>query len=173
VQVRDDAGIARIVFLDFENDLHQVGADVGNLGKNAAGNTQRGRAERFAKCKADEAWPRIVSGDKQQDEEHHQQFDANQHHADNSCRLRAEFDRWDTVCRARPANAVRELREGIHPDAEPGDSVASANSNQAEEQNDGKRGAGPLIRNGRQDAEIQDDNDSNEQPEKEKEFALR
>jgi len=71
----------------------------------------------------------------------------------------------------RPANAVREFAKVFTRMPNQADSVASANSNQAEEQNDGKRGADRLIRNGRQDAEIQDDNDSNEQPEKEKEFA--
>ncbi len=79
--VRDDARIARVVFLNLENDLHQVGADVGNLGENAASDSQRRRSEGFANGKADKARPRIVSGDKQQDKKHHEQFDADQHHA--------------------------------------------------------------------------------------------
>jgi len=36
-----DAGIAHVVFLDLEDDLHQVGADVGDLGENAARHAQR------------------------------------------------------------------------------------------------------------------------------------
>src|SRR5207249_4200451 len=35
--VGDHARVARVVFLDLEHDLHQVGADVGDLGKDAAG----------------------------------------------------------------------------------------------------------------------------------------
>src|SRR5690606_12303021 len=35
--VGDDAGVARVVFLDLEDDLHQVGTDVGDLGEDAAG----------------------------------------------------------------------------------------------------------------------------------------
>src|SRR6516165_4750572 len=43
--VGDDARVASVVFFDLEDDLHQVGADVGDLGKDAAGNTQSSRAE--------------------------------------------------------------------------------------------------------------------------------
>ena len=43
--VGDHAGVARVVFLDLEDDLHQVGADVGDLGEDAAGDAQRGRAQ--------------------------------------------------------------------------------------------------------------------------------
>ena len=53
--VGDDAGVAGIVFLDLEDDLHQIGADVGDLGEDAAGNTQGSRAEGFADGEADEA----------------------------------------------------------------------------------------------------------------------
>ncbi len=34
--VGDDAGVARVVFLDLEDDLHEVRADIGDLGENAA-----------------------------------------------------------------------------------------------------------------------------------------
>ena len=53
--VGDDAGIARVVFLDVEDDLHQIRADVGDLGEDAAGDAQRRGAERFADGEADEA----------------------------------------------------------------------------------------------------------------------
>ena len=53
--IRDNSRIARIVFLNFEDDLHQVRADIRNLGKDAAGNTQRSSAERLADGKADKA----------------------------------------------------------------------------------------------------------------------
>jgi len=55
--VCDDAGVARIVFLDLEDDLHEVCADVGDLGEDATGNTQGRCAEGFADGEADEAWP--------------------------------------------------------------------------------------------------------------------
>src|SRR5262249_18583498 len=42
--IGDDARIARVVFLDLEDDLHQVGTDVGDLGEDTARNAQRRRA---------------------------------------------------------------------------------------------------------------------------------
>ena len=55
VQSAMTPGIARVVFLDVEDDLHQVGADVGDLGEDAAGDAQRRRAERLADGEPDEA----------------------------------------------------------------------------------------------------------------------
>ena len=66
--VGDDAGVARIVFLDLEDDLHQVGADVGDLGEDAAGNTQGRGAQRFANREADEAGARIIARDEQKND---------------------------------------------------------------------------------------------------------
>ncbi len=53
--VRDHAGVARVVFLHVEDDLHQVGADVGDLREDAAGDTQRRGAKRLTDREADEA----------------------------------------------------------------------------------------------------------------------
>ena len=47
--------IARIVFINFENNLHQIGTDIGNFGKNTAANTQRRSTQRFADGKTDKA----------------------------------------------------------------------------------------------------------------------
>ena len=38
--VGDHAGVSGVVFLDFEDDLHEVGADVGDLGEYPAGDAQ-------------------------------------------------------------------------------------------------------------------------------------
>ena len=59
--IGDHAGIARVVFLNFEDDFHQVGADVGDLGEDAAGDAQRRRAQRFADGKSDEARPGVIA----------------------------------------------------------------------------------------------------------------
>ena len=37
--VGNHARIARVVFFDLEDNFHQVGTDVGDLGENSAGNT--------------------------------------------------------------------------------------------------------------------------------------
>src|SRR5258708_13709459 len=47
--------VARVVFFDLEDDLHEIRADVRDLGEDAAGEAQRGRAERLADREADEA----------------------------------------------------------------------------------------------------------------------
>ena len=56
--VGDDAGVPRVVLLDVEDDLHEVGADVGDLGEDAARDAERGGAERLADGEADEAGAR-------------------------------------------------------------------------------------------------------------------
>ena len=38
--VRDNAGVARVVFFDGEDDLHQVGADISDLGEDTAADTK-------------------------------------------------------------------------------------------------------------------------------------
>ena len=50
--VGDHTGVARIVFLDLEYDLHQVGANVGDLGEDAAGNTQGRGAQDFRQSRS-------------------------------------------------------------------------------------------------------------------------
>ena len=59
--VGDDARIAGIVFVDVEDDFHQVGADVGDFRENAAGDPEGGRSERFADGEADEARPGVIA----------------------------------------------------------------------------------------------------------------
>src|SRR5262252_8559051 len=80
--VGDDAGVPRVVLLDVEDDLHEVRPDVGDLGEDAAGDAQRGGAQRLADGEPDEARARVVAGQGQQDAEHDHQLDADEQHAD-------------------------------------------------------------------------------------------
>jgi hypothetical protein len=57
------AGVACVVFLNFEDDFHEVGTDVGNFGEDAAGDAQRGGAKGFADGETDETRTRIVPRD--------------------------------------------------------------------------------------------------------------
>ena len=98
--VGDHARVARVVFLDVEDDLHQVRPDVGDLGEDAAGDAQRRRAERLADGEADEARPGVVARDEQQDAQHHEQLDADEQHPDAHARPAAESRRPGTACRA-------------------------------------------------------------------------
>ena len=63
--VGNHAGVARVVFLNFENDFHQVGANIGNLGEDTARDSQRSCSERLADSEADKALPGIVTGDEE------------------------------------------------------------------------------------------------------------
>ena len=65
--VGDHAGVPGVVFLDLEDDLHQVGADVGDLGEDAARDPERRRAQRLADGEAEEAGAGHVGRDEEQD----------------------------------------------------------------------------------------------------------
>ena len=104
--VRNYTRVARIVFLDLEDDLHEVGADVGYLGENAAGDAQGRGAQAFADREANEAWASIIARDEQEDKEHDEQFDRDQQHADAHAsfqRNRIEWIRFAAQsCERRP-----------------------------------------------------------------------
>ena len=122
--VGDHARVPRVVFLDLEDDLHQVGADVGDLGEDAARHAEHRGAERLADGEADEAGPGVLARDEEQDAEHQQQLDADEQHAD----AHAGLER-DLVAGVRLAAEAGERRagvgEGVDPDAEPGHRVAA------------------------------------------------
>ena len=123
--VGDDAGVAGIVFLDLEDDLHQVGADVGNLGEDAAGDTQGRRAQRFADGETDEALAGVITRDKQQDAKHDEQLDRDQHHADAHARLqRNGIDGIRLAAQSGEGGA--RVGEGVDANTEPRHSVAAA-----------------------------------------------
>src|SRR5215469_6564122 len=169
--VGNHTGVARVVFLNLEDDLHQVGADIGDLGKDAAGDTKCRSTEGFTDREADEARTGIVARDKEQNDEHHQEFHADEHHSD----AHAGFE-GNVVDRIRLAAQAREsgpgVREGVDANAEPRHGVTASHSDEAEEKNDGQRGAYRLAGNGSEYAEIQNDDDSDEDPKEEEKFAL-
>ncbi len=106
--VRDDAGVPGVVFLDLENDLHEVGADVGDLGEDTAGDPQRGGAERLPDRESDEARPRPIARNEEQDAEHHEELDTNERHPDAHPRLERDRESGSGLPE-RLANAVREF----------------------------------------------------------------
>ena len=168
--VCDDARVAGIVFLDLENDLHQVGADVGNLGKDAAGNTQSSCAKRFANRETDEAGAGVGGRNKQQDEEHDQQFNRDQHHADAHAGL--ERNRKQRIrLSAQAGECHARVRKRVDADAEPRHAVAAGDADQAEQQDDWQGYSD--IAHRCQNAEVERDNDRDENPEQHNELALR
>ena len=133
--IGDYAGIARIIFLDLEDNFHQVRADVRNLGEYAAGNTQSRSAQRFTNGKSDEARAGIISRNKEQDEQHDKQLDAHQQRTDAHPGLQ-----WDGINRiwfpAETRESSPRVSECVYADAKPRHPIAATNSNQAEEQDD-------------------------------------
>ena len=132
--VSDNTRVARIVFLDLEDDLHQVGTDVGNLGEDAAGDTQRRSTKRFTDGETDEALASQFRRHEQQDAKHHQQFGRDQHHADRDTRLhRNRINRVRLAFeRSESGTAVGQR---IDPDTEPGNTERTGNTDQGEDQN--------------------------------------
>ena len=59
--VGDHARVAGVVFIDFEDDFHEVGADIGDLRENAAGDPQGRGAQRFTDRETDKARPGIFA----------------------------------------------------------------------------------------------------------------
>ena len=142
--IGDYAGVAGVVFFNFEDDLHQVGADVGDLGEDAAGDAESGRAERFADGESDEAGAGVVAGDEEQNDQHDQELDADQHHAD----AHAGFER-NLVDGERLAGQGCEggagVGEGVDANAEPGYAVAAGDADQTEDENDERRASASMC----------------------------
>ena len=165
--VRDHARVARVVLLDLEDDFHEVGADVRNLGEDAAGDAQGRRAQRLANGEADEARPGIVSRNEEQDDEHHQELDADEHHADAHAGPDGNLVNGKRLA-AQAGKRRAGVRKGVHADAEPRHPVTAGNPDHTEQQDDGY--AQGLVFE--QHAEVEHDDDGDEDPEQEQEFAL-
>src|SRR5205085_12560207 len=120
--VGDDAGVARVVLFNLEDDLHQVRPDVCDLREDAARDAKRRRAQTLADGEAYEAGARVVARDKQQDAEHYQKLYRDEHHADGHARLQGY--RVDGVRLAPEAREGRaRVGEGVDAYAEPCDAV--------------------------------------------------
>ena len=167
--ISDHTRISRIVLLDLEHDLHQVGTDVSDLGKNAAGNSQCRRTQRFANGKAYKAWARVINRNPQQNAEHDQQLNADEHHP--NAHPRRERNAVDRIRLAPQAGeCCARIREGVHANPKPCHAIAARNSNQAERKNNRQR-----RRNrpdGGQHSKVKNDDDRDENPEQKQELAL-
>ena len=129
--IGDDAGVAGVVFFNLEDDLHQVGADVGNLGEDAAGDAESGRAEGLADGESDEAGAGVVAGDEEKNDQHDEELDADQHHAD----AHAGFERNLVDGEGLAGEGCERgagVGESVYANAEPGHSVAAGDAYQTE-----------------------------------------
>ncbi len=157
--VGDDAGVTRVVFLDLEDDLHEVRPDVGDLREDAAGDAERRGAERLADGEADEALARVLVRDEGQDAEHERELDADEQHADAHAGL--ERDRVDRVGLAPEARERRaRVRERVHADAEERDRAAARDADDAEDEDEGDDADGLALEH----AVVDDDDGADEEP---------
>ena len=132
--IRDDAGVARVILFNLENDLHQIGADVGDLGEDTARDAQRRRAQRFADGETDETRTRVVARNEEQDAQHDEQLHADQQHADAHAGL--ERNRIAGVrLPAQTGKCRSRIGKRVNADAEPGNAEAARNADQAEREN--------------------------------------
>src|SRR5437879_4616895 len=165
--VRDDAGITRVVLLDVEDNLHEVGPDVRDLRENASGDPEGGGAERLADREADEARPCVIPWDEEQDAEHQEQLDADEQHADAHPSLERDRVQGERLALEGGERSAR-VRERVDPHPEPGHAVAPADPDEAEEQDDQHLHRLEL----QQHAEIEDDDDPDERLEDQEELSL-
>jgi hypothetical protein len=178
--VGDDPGVARVVLLDVEDDLHQIGTDIGDFREDAARDPERRRTERLADREADEAGAGVVAGNEEQNAQHDQQLDADEEHADAHARAqRYRVDRKGPPF--EPGKRRARVREGVHADAEPRHPVAAGDADEAEEQDHRHlerwepmdHFVSYRIDGRRQPAEVDRGDDADEDPENEDELALR
>src|SRR5271157_1529412 len=133
--IGDHAGVADVVFLNLEEDLHEVGADVGNLGEDAAGHAQGGGAEGFADGEADEAGAGQVARNEEQDEEHDEQLNRDQEHADAHARLQGNVVAGISLAAERGEGRAR-VGESVDAHAEGRHGETAGNAYHAEQQDD-------------------------------------
>src|SRR5262249_35151181 len=148
--VGDDAGVARVVLLDLEDDLHQVAADVGDLGEDAAGDAQGTSAQRLADGEAEEAHPDDLPRDVQQDDYHHHQLERDQEQPDRHAGPQRDVDDVPRLAAQRGEGGPR-VGPGVDADAVPRHRVGAGHADDREEQDeegphyrvDGGRGREP------------------------------
>ena len=166
--VGDHPWIAGIVFLDLEDDLHQVGADVGDLGEDAAGNAQGGGAQRFADGEADEAFAGQGRWHEQQDRQHDQQFGGDEQHTDGDAGLqRNGVNRIGLAPQRGKGGAA--VGQCVDADTEPGHAQRAGDADQREGQDQQHLRHVHLL----DPTEVGNDDDRDERLQDQQELALR
>jgi len=133
--VGDDAGVFRVVFGKMEDDLHEVGTDVGDLREDTAADTQRGSAQRFTDRETDETGADQFFRDITQDHDHEEQFDAHQQKADAHAGTQADIDDVEGIAGKRRESSAG-VGNRINADTEPGHRVGAQNTQNRTDQDD-------------------------------------
>ncbi len=125
--VGNNSRVAGIVFFDAENDLHQVGTDVGYLGKYTAGNTQGAGPQGFTHGKTDKTCSRQFPGNKEQDDQHHDQLHADQEQTDAHAGIQSYIQYLERFA-GKAGKSRSAVGQGIHADTVPGYAVGTENT---------------------------------------------
>ncbi len=165
--VGDDAGVFRIVFGQMEDDLHEIGADVGDLGEDAAADTQRAGAEGFTDGEPDEAGAGHLLGDVGQNQDHEEELDADQQQADAHPGTEADVHHAQGIA-AQGGEGRPGVGHRVDPDAEPGHAVGAEDSHDGAEK-DHQDGADRVAL---QADEVINDADGDQDPEAGEKFPL-
>ena len=166
--VRDDARVLGVVLGQLEHDLHQVGADVGDLGENAAADAEDRGAEGLADGEADEAGADQLPGQEHQDADHEEQLHADQQEADAHAGAQRDEERVERVALERGERGAG-VGDGVDADAEPGDAVRAEDAEDGGQQDhrDMERGIAA------EEAEVVHHAGADQHPEDREELALR
>ncbi len=165
--VRDDAGIFGIVFRKVEDDLHEVGTDVGDLGEDTPADSQRAGAEGLADGEADEAGTGQFHGEVGQNEDHKEELDADQQQSHAHAGAEADVDDIQGLA-AQGREGGAGIGDRVDPDAEPGHAVGAEDSHDRAEK-DHQDGADRVAL---QADEVIDDADGDQDPEAGEELPL-
>ncbi len=133
--VGDDAGVLRIVFRKVEDDLHEVGADVGDLREDTAADTEGGGAEGLTDGKTDEAGTGQFTRDVGQDDDHEKELDADQKQTHAHAGPQTDVDDAEGIP-AQGGEGRPGVGHGVDPDAEPGHTIGTQDSQNGSSEND-------------------------------------
>ncbi len=162
----DNAGVLRVVFRKMKDDLHEIGADVRDLGEDAAADPQGACAEGFTYGKADEAGARELL-EEDQDADHEEQLDAHEEKADAHARPEGDSDYLNRSAleggEGRPRIGAR-----VDPHAEPCHAVGAQDPENRTKEYQDYASEGCVL----QASEVVGHADGDENPEDDEELAL-
>ncbi len=120
--VGNNPRISRVIFLDAEHDLHQVGTDIGDLGKNTAGDTQGAGTQGLTDGETDETGSCQFTGNKQEDDKHHDQLNTDQKDPDAHASIQGDIQHLKGLS-LQGVESHPAIGQGVHADTVPGHTI--------------------------------------------------
>src|SRR5208337_3509119 len=133
--VGDHPGVLRVVFGQMKDDLHQIGAYIGDLGEDAAADPERACTEGLTDGEADEGRADHLPGQEDQDTDHEEELHAYQEEPHTHAGTQGDGDDVDRLaierCKGGPG-----ICPGVDPHPEPGHAVRAEYSEDRAEKDD-------------------------------------